>query len=235
MRLGKAILSTYSAKDRWTHKRLLLPLVIMLLLPFSGYAARTGFARLQYDGGGDWYNDPEVLPNLAKYVNQTLNTDFPTDQTIVKPSESKLFDYPFVYLTGHGNIKFSDKEIQNLRNWMLRGGFLYADDDYGMNESFRRELNRIFPEKQLIELSLDFPLFNCYYAFDKLPKIHKHDEKAPQAFGIFDDTGRLLLLYTFESNISDGWADPSTHKDPEEVRTTALKFGVNMIYYMLNR
>jgi hypothetical protein len=118
---------------------------------------------------------------------------------------------------------------------MLRGGLLYADDDYGMNDSFRRELNRIFPDKQLIELSPDFPLFSCYFSFDKLPKIHKHDEKPPQAWGIFDDTGRLLLLYTFESNISDGWADPSTHKDPESVRETALKFGVNIIYYMTNK
>lgn len=215
-------------------------LVILLLtlfwgLAYSGLAARTGFARLQYDGGGDWYNDPEVLPNLAKYVNQTLNTDFPVDQTIVKPSEAKLFDYPFVYLTGHGNIRFTDKEVSNLRDWMLRGGLLYADDDYGMNDSFRRELNRIFPDKQLLELSPDFPLYSCYFNFDKLPKIHKHDEKPPKAWGIFDDSGRLLLLYTFESNISDGWADASTHKDPDAVRETALKFGVNIIYYMTNK
>jgi hypothetical protein len=207
----------------------------MFLSHLSLNAARTCFARLQYDGGGDWYNDPEVLPNLAKYVNQTLLTDFPADQTIVKATDPKLFDCPFVYLTGHGNVKFTDKELENLRSWMNRGGFLYADDDYGMDASFRKELNRLFPDKQLIELSSDFPLFSSYFPFSKLPKIHKHDEKAPQAFGIFDDAGRLMLLYTFETNISDGWADPATHKDPPEVRETALKFGLNIIYYTLCR
>ena len=211
---------------------LLLLLGCICLTPL---AARTGFARLQYDGGGDWYNDPEVLPNLAKYVNQTLSTDFPTDQEIVKAGEAKLFDFPFIYMTGHGNIRWSDKELENLRNWMLRGGFLYADDDYGMDESFRREVKRLFPERQLIELSLDFPLYNSYFPFNKLPKIHKHDEKPPQAFGLFDDAGRLMLLYTYETNISDGWADPETHKDPLEVREQALKFGVNIIYYIINR
>ncbi len=213
----------------------ILPILIMGILCITPLAARTGLARLQYDGGGDWYNDPEVLPNLAKYVNQTLSTDFPTDQEIVKAGELKLFDFPFVYMTGHGNIRFSDKELDNLRNWMLRGGFLYADDDYGMDESFRREAKRLFPERQLIELSPDFPLYKSYFTFNKLPKIHKHDEKAPQAFGLFDDAGRLMLLYTYETNISDGWADPETHKDPFEVREQALKFGVNIINYIINR
>jgi hypothetical protein len=189
---------------------------------------------LQYDGGGDWYNDPEVLPNLAKYVNNALGTDFPLDQVVVKASDAKLFENPFIYLTGHGNIRFTDREIDNLRLWMLRGGFLYADDDYGMNESFRREIKRIFPERELIELSTDFPLFTSYYNFNKLPKIHKHDEKPPQAFGMFDDAGRLMLLYTYETNISDGWADPDTHKDPPQVRESALKFGVNIIHYITN-
>jgi len=197
--------------------------------------ARTAFARLQYDGGGDWYNDPEVLPNLAKYVNKNLGTDFPTDQEIVKAGDMKLYDYPFIYLTGHGNIRFTDRELDNLRDWMLRGGFMYADDDYGMDEFFRREAKRLFPERELIELSPDFPLFSSYYDFSKLPKIHKHDEKPPQAFGLFDDTGRLMLLYTYETNISDGWADPETHKDPPEVREEALKFGVNIVYFVTNK
>ncbi|HPS39580.1 MAG TPA: DUF4159 domain-containing protein [Candidatus Cloacimonadota bacterium] len=197
---------------------------------------RTGFARLNYDGGGDWYNDPEVLPNLAIYLNSAVNTTFPTEQSVVKASESKLFEYPFVYLTGHGNIRFTDREVQNLRDWMERGGFLYADDDYGMDESFRREIKRIFPERELVELDGSFPLFTCFYDFSAgLPKIHKHDEKRPQAFGIFDDNGRLMTFYTYESNISDGWADPQTHKDPQELRETALKFGVNIVYYLLTR
>lgn len=197
---------------------------------------KTGFARLQYDGGGDWYNDPEVLSNLAKYANQTMAASFPVDQAVVKASDPKLYDYPFIYLTGHGNIRFTDREVENLRTWMLRGGFLYADDDYGMDESFRREIKRIFPERPLTELDPSFPLYTSFYDFSSgLPKIHKHDEKPPQAFGIFDDNGRLMCLYTYETNISDGWADPETHHDPPEVRDTALKFGINILQFVLHK
>ncbi len=196
----------------------------------------TGFARLQYDGGGDWYNDPEVLPNLAKYANQVMNSAFPIDQATVKASDPKLFDYPFIYLTGHGNIRFSDREVENLRLWMLQGGFLYADDDYGMDQAFRREIKRIFPEKTLTELDPSFPLFTSFFDFHTgLPKIHAHDGKPPQAFGVFDDSGRLMCLYTYESNISDGWADPETHNDPPEVREKALKFGVNILQFVMQK
>ncbi|MDZ4181476.1 MAG: DUF4159 domain-containing protein [Candidatus Cloacimonadaceae bacterium] len=215
---------------------LLIALSIGALGAVTGSLTRTGFARLQYDGGGDWYNDPEVLPNLARFVNAQLNTSFPIDQSVVKAGDAKLFEYPFVYLTGHGNIRFSDREIENLRQWMLRGGFLYADDDYGMDQSFRREIKRVFPEYALTELDPSFPLFRSFYDFSSgLPKIHKHDEKPPQAFGIFDENGRLMMLYTYESNISDGWADYETHKNPAEVRETALRFGTNIVYYVLTR
>lgn len=202
----------------------------------TGTAQNRGFARLQYDGGGDWYNDPEVLPNLARYLNAVLNTDFPLDQTVVKASDPRLFDHPFLYLTGHGNIRFTDRELDNLRDWLVRGGFLYADDDYGMDSAFRREIKRIFPEYDLIELDPTFPMFTCFYDFSAgLPKIHKHDEKPSQVFGIFDENGRLMVLYTYESNISDGWADYETHKNPPQVRETALRFGVNIIYYLITR
>ncbi len=215
-------------------------ILCLIIITLSGVVGsniqRSGFARLQYDGGGDWYNDPEVLPNLARYVNGVLNTTFPLDQAIVKATDSRIFDYPFVYLTGHGNIRFSDREIENMRQWMLRGGFLYADDDYGMDESFRREIKRVFPEYELLELSPADPLFTSFYDFSAgLPKIHKHDEKPPQAFGIFDENGRMMVLYTYETNISDGWADPSTHNNPPEVRETALRFGTNIVYYVLTR
>ena len=220
-------------------RRLLLFLILALVFPLQGVVqspVKTGFARLNYDGGGDWYNDPEVLPNLAGYLNSVLNTNLPVEQTVVKASEAKLFEYPFLYLTGHGNIRFTEREIDNLRTWMLRGGFLYADDDYGLDESFRREIKRVFPERPLVELDPSFPLFKSFYDFSSgLPKIHKHDEKPPQAFGIFDDNGRLMTLYTYESNISDGWADPSTHKDPPELRDTALRFGLNIVYYLITR
>lgn len=215
---------------------LLLLLQVALLAAVTGSVGHIGFARLQYGGGGDWYNDPEVLPNLANYVNATLNTSFPEEQAVVKADEARLFEYPFVYLTGHGNISWSDREIENLREWMLRGGFLYADDDYGMDASFRREIKRVFPEYTLLELGPDHPLFSCFHQFPAgLPKIHMHDEKPPQAFGLFDDSGRLMCLYTYESNISDGWADPSTHKDPPEIREAALRFGCNIVYYLLTR
>ncbi|HPF08553.1 MAG TPA: DUF4159 domain-containing protein [Candidatus Cloacimonadota bacterium] len=216
---------------------LLLSIALWAGLMFAQESpVKTGFARLQYDGGGDWYNDPEVLSNLAKFTNNTLSTTIPIDQSVVRASDSKLFDFPFVYLTGHGNIRFSDNEINNLRLWMMRGGFLYADDDYGMDESFRREIRRIFPERELIELDASFPLFKSYFDFSTgLPKIHLHDEKPPQAFGIFDDNGRLMMLYTYETNISDGWADPDTHGDPPQLRETALGFGLNIIHYILTR
>ncbi len=215
---------------------LILLCLISGLGAVTGAVARTGFTRLQYSGGGDWYNDPEILPNLARYANSVLNTNFPTDQNVVKASDAKLFDYPFVFLTGHGNIRFEDREVENLRSWMLRGGFLYADDDYGMDASFRREIKRIFPEYELVELDGDFQLFSSFFTFsDGLPKIHKHDEKPPQAYGVFDENGRMMCLYTFESNISDGWADASTHKDPPEVRDAALRFGCNIVYYLISR
>ncbi|HCM14333.1 MAG TPA: hypothetical protein DHW79_00025 [Candidatus Cloacimonas sp.] len=195
---------------------------------------KTGFARLQYDGGGDWYNDPEVLPNLAMYVNKHLSAQIPIDQGVVKANDSRLYDYPFVYLTGHGNIHFSDPEIANLRTWMLRGGFLYADDDYGMDSSFRREIGRIFPERELIELDAKHPLFTSFFDFSAgLPKIHEHDDNPPQAFALFDDSGRMMMLYTYETNISDGWADPNTHGDPDELREIALSFGLNIIHYIM--
>lgn len=212
--------------------------LILLLLFVSSLAhaqqspAKTGFARLQYDGGGDWYNDPEVLPNLAKFVNRHLGSSIPIDQSVVRASDLRLFDFPFVYLTGHGNIRFSEQELRNLRNWMLRGGFLYADDDYGMDESFRREIKRIFPEREMIEIDSAHPLFSSYFDFsDGLPKIHEHDSGAPQAFALFDDHGRMMMLYTYETNISDGWADPDTHGNPPEIRELALSFGLNIIHY----
>lgn len=196
----------------------------------------TGFARLHYDGGGDWYNDPEVLPNLAKFINNETGSEIPIDQSVVRAGESRLFEYPFVYMTGHGNIRFTEAELVNLRKWMLRGGFLYADDDYGMDESFRREIRRIFPERELIEIDSNHPLFTSYFDYSEgLPKIHEHDNQPPQAFAMFDDNGRMMMLYTYETNISDGWADPDTHGNPPELRETALRFGLNIVYYVMQK
>jgi hypothetical protein len=189
-------------------------------------------ARLHYDGGGDWYNDSDIIPNLVEHLNSTINTDFSIEQAIVKPGETKLFDYPFLFLTGHGNISFSEKEADNLRQYLHRGGFLYADDDYGMDEAFQREIKKVFPEKDLIELPASHELF---YSFNQLPegipKIHKHDEKRPQAFAIFAENGRMMVLYTYETNISDGWSN--RHDDPPEIRKKALDLGANLFYYLM--
>ena len=191
-------------------------------------------ARLHYDGGGDWYNDPDAIPNLVQYVNTTLNTNFSTLQVMVKPSEANLFDYPFIFMTGHGNISFTEREARNLREHLLKGGFLYADDDYGMDEAFRREIKKVFPDRDLIELPANHPLYNCYFSFPQgIPKIHEHDGKRPQAFGIFDETGRLMVLYTYETNISDGWSD--AHDNPPDIMEEAFRMGTNLLYYIMTQ
>ncbi len=191
-------------------------------------------ARLHYDGGGDWYNDTDAIPNLVRYLNETISTKFSIEEASVKPSDAKLFEYPFLFLTGHGTISFNEKDIENLRNYLMRGGFLYADDDYGMDESFRREIQKIFPEKKMIELPSNHEIFHAYFSFGKgLPKIHKHNDKRPQAFAIFDNNGRIMVLYTYESNISDGWSN--AHNDSPKIKKTAFQMGANIFYYLMTR
>ena len=187
-------------------------------------------ARLQYDGGGDWYNDPEVIPNLVKFIKKYINIDLDEKQAVVRPSSKEIFNYPIIYMTGHGNVYFSEMDAKNLREYLERGGFLYVDDDYGLDSYFRREIKKVFPDKELEEVPLNHPIFNIYWKFDKLPKIHQHDGKPPKAYGIFIGE-RLVLLYTYESNISDGWTD--RHGDPPEVQEAALKFGMNIVLYAL--
>ncbi len=209
-------------------------LLSALIVMHVSAAFSLSIARLHYDGGGDWYNDPDMLPNLAVYINKELQTDLSEDLINVTPSGAELFDYPFIFMTGHGNVSFSDADIRNLKKYFKNGGFLYADDDYGMDKSFRRELKKLFPGRELVELPASHEIFNCYYKFPKgLPKTHKHDDKRPEAFAIFDDNGRMLVLYTYEANISDGWASERVHKDPWTVREKALKMGLNIFYYMM--
>jgi len=195
---------------------------------------RPQLARLHYSGGGDWYNDPDTLPNLVEFINESLNVEFTKPQAIVRPSDNDIFDYPFIYMTGHGNISFSDQEIRQIRKYLLRGGFLYVDDDYGMDEAFRREIKKVFPDREMIELPADYRLFSCFYLFPQgIPKIHEHDGKPPQAFGIFDDYGRMMVLYTYETNVSDGWTD--AHDNPPDVRQEAFEMGANIIYYIMTQ
>ena len=191
-------------------------------------------ARVHYDGGGDWYNDPDALPNLVDFVNNNLNIEFSPLQAVIRLTDPQLFDYPFLFLTGHGNISFSDQEVRQLRTYLLRGGFLYADDDYGMDTSFRREIRKVFPDRDLVELPPSHELFHCFYSFPEgIPKIHEHDGKRPQAFAIFDDFGRIMVLYTYETNISDGWSD--AHDNPPDISEQAFKMGANIIYYLIAR
>jgi len=213
--------------------------VVLIILSLLYIAANTlnadenyQLARLHYTGGGDWYNDPDAIPNLVNFLNDNISTSFSTSQAVVKATQPNLFDYPFIFMTGHGNILFSDQEVHQLRDYLLRGGFLYADDDYGMDEAFRREIRKIFPDRQLIELPASHEIFNCYYSFPKgIPKIHEHDGKRPQAFAVFDDYGRMMVLYTYETNVSDGWSE--AHDNPPEVVEQAFEMGANMMYYLM--
>jgi len=208
-------------------------LVLLLCLPQSLYAQEFVVARVKYGGGGDWYNDPSMIPNLSKEINERTTLRAQEEQAVVSLEDEDLFNYPFIFLTGHGNIKFDDREIKNLRTYLTSGGFLYADDDYGMDEAFRRELKRVFPDKELVELPFDHEIYHIFYDFPSgLPKIHKHDEKPPQGFGMFHD-GRLVLFYTYETNISDGWADFDVHNDPPHKREEAFKMGINIVMYAL--
>ena len=189
-------------------------------------------AILKYGGGGDWYSNPTALPNLIKFCNQNINTSLKEKPQTVSLLDVELFNFPFIHMTGHGNVYFSNEEVENLRNYLLSGGFLHIDDNYGMDQYIRKELQKLFPNEELKELPANHPIFNQKYLFSQgLPKIHEHDNGRPQAFGITIE-GRLLLLYTFESDLGDGWENPEVHNDPEEVRIKALQMGANIIQYV---
>jgi hypothetical protein len=188
-------------------------------------------AVLKYSGGGDWYANPTALPNLVKFCNSNIGTAMDSNVQTVEVGSSEIFQYPWVHMTGHGNVFFSEKDAENLRMYLLAGGFLHIDDNYGMEPYLRKELDKVFPGKELEELGADHPLFSQDFEFpDGLPKIHEHDGKRPQALGIYAED-RLVLLFTYESDLGDGWEDPAVHNDPEDVRLNALKMGANIIQY----
>lgn len=202
-------------------------LLLLLATPSIGQE----IAILKYGGGGDWYANPTAIPNLIAFCNENIGTTLKERPHTVTAGEEAIYQYPFLHMTGHGNVYFSEDEAQNLRTYLLSGGFLHIDDNYGMAPYLRKELKKVFPDKELEELGADHPIFSQVYAFpDGLPKIHEHDGKRPQAFGIFHE-GRLVLLFTFESDLGDGWEDPEVHNDPEEVRRKALQMGANIVQY----
>lgn len=208
--------------------------ILFLFLLVGNYGVAQEIALLKYNGGGDWYANPTALPNLIKFSNQNIRTTLKFKPATVEPGSPDLFSYPFVHMTGHGNVVFSAAEQTNLRNYLTSGGFLYIDDNYGMDEYIRKEIRKMFPNNELTEIPANHPIFQKPFTFASgLPKIHEHDGKRPQAFGIFIES-RLVLLYTFETDLGDGWEDPDVHNDPREVREKALKMGANILNYVFN-
>jgi len=208
--------------------------IYFILLLFSLASFSQEIALLKYSGGGDWYANPTALPNLIRFCNSNINTTLNPKPATVEPSNPDLFSYPFVHMTGHGNVLFSDADVNNLKKYLSSGGFLHIDDNYGMDQYIRKEIKKIFPNNELVEIPSNHPIFQKPYLFaNGLPKIHEHEGKRPQAFGIFIDN-RLVLLYTFECDLGDGWEDAEVHNDPLAVREKALKMGANIINYIFN-
>ena len=207
--------------------------VILLLFPILLLGQKNfKIATLKYNGGGDWYANPTSLPNLIKFCNKNINTNIYKNPDIVEASSNEIFNYPFLHMTGHGNVIFNNIESENIRKYLIAGGFIHIDDNYGMDPFIRLELKKIFPDIELKELSKDHPIFNGTYKFKNgLPKIHQHDNKRAQAFGIIHN-GRLVCLYTYECDLSDGWEDEDVHNNSEETRQKALKMGANIIEYV---
>ena len=217
----------------------LLATILLLTITFPPEAiAQPEYAfsvgRVKYQGGGDWYSDPQSLPELLRFARQETLLDVAPREETVELGSDKLFAFPYVYLTGHGNVRFSEVEALRLRRYLLGGGFLHVDDNYGLDLHIRREMKKVFPDREFRELPFSHPVFHSHFEFPAgLPKIHEHDGKPPQAFGIFDDTGRLCVLYSYESDLGDGWEPEDVHNDPPEKRLEALRMGVNILTYAM--
>ena len=206
--------------------------IILFLLSVTTISFSQEIALLKYSGGGDWYANPTSLPNLIKYCNQNIKTRIAQKPRTVEPSSPDLFSYPMVHMTGHGNVVFSTSDKENLRAYLLSGGFLHIDDNYGMNQYVRNEIKKLFPKNDLIEIPAAHPIFQKPNAFPAgIPKIHEHDGKRPQAFGVFIDN-RLVILYTYETDLGDGWEDAEVNNDPLAIREKALKMGANIVNYV---
>ena len=192
-------------------------------------------ARVNYGGGGDWYCDPSSIPNILSYLTKNTSIKAAHDEYRIKLTTKELRGHPYLYMTGHGNIRFTDEEIIELREYLMGGGFLHTDDNYGLNTSFRREMKRVFPDRDFIELPHDHAVFHSYFDMPNgLPKIHEHDGKPPQLFALYNED-RIMVIYSFDSDLGDGWEDEEVHNDPPELRTAALQMGVNIIYFALTQ
>lgn len=212
-----------------SQKSILLTILAVFVMSLTSYAQ--DLAVLKYKGGGDWYSNPTALPNLVKYCNDNIGTNINETIETVEAGSTDIFQYPLLHMTGHGNVFFNDEDAENLRNYLISGGFLHIDDNYGMEPYITKELKKVFPNNELVEIPKNHKIFNSAFDFPNgLPKIHEHDGKAPQAFGIFYED-RLVLLFTLESDLGDGWEDEEVHNDPQEVREKALKMGANIVKY----
>jgi uncharacterized protein DUF4159 len=210
-----------------------LAVLSLATLTFAATPTRLTVARVQYDGGGDWYANPSSLPNLLQAIAERTTLPVERREARVTLLDDRLWDYPFLHITGHGNIKLSDREVERLREYLTRGGFLHVSDNYGLDSSFRREIARVFPERPLVDVPLKHPIYNLVYEFPKgLPKVHEHDGKPPRGLGIFLGD-RLAVFYDYESDLGDGWEDPDVHKDPPELHEAALRMGVNLFVYAI--
>ena len=206
--------------------------IIIIITNSFSQSGLVKIAVVKYNGGGDWYANPTSLTNLISFCNENLHTNINKEYSTVEVGSPDIFNYPFLHLTGHGNVIFSNSEAENLRNYLLAGGFLHIDDNYGLDQYIRREMKKVFPNKEFVELPLSHEIYHQKYDFPKgLPKIHEHDNKPPQGFGIFIEA-RLVCFYTYECDLGDGWEDPTVHNDSKEIRTKALKMGANIISYV---
>ncbi len=192
-------------------------------------------ARVNYGGGGDWYCDPSSIPNMLNYLTKNTSIKADHDEYRIKLTTKELRGHPYLYMTGHGNIRFTDEEIIQLREYLMGGGFLHTDDNYGLNTSFRREMKRVFPDRDFVELPHDHAVFHSYFDMPNgLPKIHEHDGKPPQLFALYNKD-HIMVIYSYESDLGDGWEDEEVHNDPSELRVAALQMGVNIIYFALTQ
>jgi uncharacterized protein DUF4159 len=221
-----------------TRKPILLLFLAILAVPPAHGQSEYAFvlARVKYSGGGDWYSDPQSLPELLRFVNENTGMDVAPEPETVELTSDNLFNFPYLYLTGHGNMVLSDREAERLRRYLLGGGFLHVDDNYGLDRHFRRELAKVFPDRDLVELPFTHPIYRNQFEFPNgLPKIHEHDGNPPQGLAILDDQDRVVLFYSYESDLGDGWEPEAVHHDPPELRQAALRMGTNILTYAMMR
>jgi len=213
----------------------LITTAVILLVTNIILGQEFSIARVNYGGGGDWYCDPSSIPNILNYLTKNTSIKADHDEYRIKLTTKELRGHPYLYMTGHGNIRFTDEEIIQLREYLMGGGFLHTDDNYGLNTSFRREMKRVFPDRDFVELPHDHAVFHSYFDMPNgLPKIHEHDGKPPQLFALYNED-RIMVIYSYESDLGDGWEDEEVHNDPPELRVAALQMGVNIIYFALTQ